>query len=94
MMTMSVRTDSTRTAALVARPRRKPIGRVLATVLFTVVEAWALVVVLAHVRVGGMDRIALALALAGCVIAVIDAWQNIRAQRAPAAVEITRDERR
>ena len=56
-------------------------GRMLATVLFTLVEAWALVIILAHVRAGGMDRIALAVGLAGGVVAVIDAWQNLRTRR-------------
>ncbi|HVV24149.1 MAG TPA: hypothetical protein VHF06_32240 [Pseudonocardiaceae bacterium] len=78
---MALHTDTTSPAKPLTAKRKLAIGRVLATVLFTVVEAWALVVVLAHIRAGGMDRIALALALAGCVVAVIDAWQNIRAQR-------------
>lgn len=78
---MTVRTDTTHTAPPVVARQRKSPARMLATVVFTVVEAWALVVILAHVHAGGMDRIALALVLAGCVIAVVDAWQNVRGQR-------------
>lgn len=87
---MTVRTDSTGTVtALPAKQRttvrQRTVGRVVATVVFTVVEAWALVVVLADIRAGGMERIALALALAGCVIAVLDSWQNVRVRRTPDA---------
>lgn len=78
---MAVQTDTARTAAPMTAPRHRTAGRVLSTVVFTVVEAWAVVVIVAHIRAGGMDRIALALALAGTVIAIIDAWQNIRARR-------------
>ena len=89
---MAVQTDTAPTIAPVVARRQKSLTRVLATVVFTVVEAWALVVVLAHIQAGGMDKIALALALAGCVVAVIDAWQNVRAQR-PIAPTTTDDER-
>lgn len=82
---MAVQTDTAAPVAPIAVPRRRTTGRILSTVVFTVVEAWALVVVVAHIRAGGMDRIALALALAGAVIAVIDAWQNVRAQRSDTA---------
>ena len=75
---MAVRTVDT---AKSLSTKQKKVGLVVGAVVFTVVEAWALVVVLADIRAGGMDRIALAVALAGCVVAVIDAWQNIRARR-------------
>jgi hypothetical protein len=88
MVDMAVRTDT----ATPLSAKRKTVGRVVATVVFTVVEAWALVVVLADIRAGGMDKIALALALAGCVVAVIDAWQNIRAQRTATAEPDTPNE--
>lgn len=78
---MALQTDTAPATKPLTAKRKLATSRVLATVLFTVVEAWALVVVLAHIRAGGIDRIALALALAGCVVAVVDAWQNIRAQR-------------
>lgn len=84
MIDMAARTHSTGIVKPLSA-KRNSVGRVVATAGFTVVEAWALVVVLAHVRAGGMDRIALAVALAGCVLAVVDAWQNVRAHRAPTA---------
>jgi ethanolamine utilization microcompartment shell protein EutS len=84
MIDMAARTHATDVVKPLSA-KRNSVGRIVATVGFTVAEAWALVVVLAHVRAGGMDRIALALALAGCVLAVVDAWQNVRAQRTTTA---------
>ena len=48
------------------------------TVTFTVVQAWAVIVVLTQLRADGVTKAALALVLSGTVIAIISAWQEVR----------------
>lgn len=51
---------------------------VLCSVLFTVVQVWALIVVLVSVQPEGAVRVALASVMAAAVMAVMSAWGRAR----------------
>lgn len=53
-----------------SRPRR------LLALLFTVVEVLAILVVLWQLRADGLARVALAVTLAGALVAVYDSWRG------------------
>ncbi|KAA2256073.1 hypothetical protein F0L68_26875 [Solihabitans fulvus] len=57
---------------------RRLVRRGALMALFTSVQVWATVVVLARVHADGLPRVALALALAGGLLAVLDGWQQVR----------------
>jgi hypothetical protein len=64
-----------------SQPSQKITHQRLPTILFTVLEVWALIVVLADSRPNGVLRIALAFVLATVVVAVVDAWRRPRGDR-------------
>ena len=62
-------------------PRRRRwvvAARVTGTVAFTAVEAWAVIMVLTRFTAAGANRIALAIVLAGAVLALLYAWEETR----------------
>lgn len=63
------------------QPSQKITYKRPATILFTALEVWALLIVLADSRPNGALRIALAFVLATVVIAVVDAWRKPRSDR-------------
>jgi hypothetical protein len=58
--------------------RQRSVSTLTWTVTFTVVQAWAVIVVLTQLRADGVTKAALALVLSGTVIAIISAWQEVR----------------
>lgn len=58
--------------------RRVITGRLAWPTLFSVTEIWAIVVVLTQIRVDGVDAAALALLVAGVVLAIWSEWQECR----------------
>jgi len=65
----------------VTRVRLK-LSNVLATIVFSAVEVWAVIVVLTMLRVDGVLKVALCCALAGALMAIYLAWRSIRAEAA------------
>ncbi len=65
-----------------ARPRRPRLSSVLATIVFSAIQIWAVVVVITMLRVDGVLKVALCVALAGALMAIYLAWQGIRAETA------------
>jgi hypothetical protein len=63
--------------AAVSRERPDLTSRMVISVLFTAIQAWAITVAVLHVPVGGVERVALAAALAAAVLTVLDAWREI-----------------
>ncbi|MCO1580566.1 hypothetical protein M8C13_32905 [Crossiella sp. SN42] len=61
----------------VRRDRSTMSSRLVITLLFTVVQAGALVVVLGEFPAEGVLRVALAVALAGTVLSVLNAWEEV-----------------
>jgi hypothetical protein len=58
--------------------RRVSAGRLAWPILFSVTEIWAVVVVLTQIRVDGVDAAALALLVAGVVLAIWSEWRESR----------------
>jgi hypothetical protein len=58
--------------------RRRGVSTLTWTVTFTVIQAWAVIVVLTQLRADGLTRAALALVLSSAVVAIISAWQEVR----------------
>lgn len=56
--------------------RRKIIGRLAWPILFSVTEIWAVVIVITQIRVDGVDAAALALVVAGVVLAIWSEWRE------------------
>lgn len=70
--------------------RRRGVSTLLtSTVAFTVIQAWAVIVVLTQLRADGVTRAALALVLSGAVVAIISAWQEV-GPRPPAEGSVPR----
>jgi hypothetical protein len=63
------------------RSEQRITNQLPATILFTVLEVWALIVALLFLHPGGVARVALALVLATGVVVVADAWRAVRAAR-------------
>ncbi|MFD1149601.1 hypothetical protein [Saccharothrix hoggarensis] len=74
-----------------ARSRRRFTERLACTLVFTAVQLWAVVVVVVKAEVDGVVAPAVALVLAGGLIAVHDAWREVRAVRRELDVEIRED---
>lgn len=60
------------------RWRRDAVRRLVSTVLFTLVELWAVIVLLQKFRGDVMAHAGLALVLTGATVAVFDAWRELR----------------
>lgn len=65
-----------------SRPRRPRLSSVLATIVFSAIQIWAVIVVLTMLRVDGVLKVALCVALAGALMAIYFAWQSIRSETA------------
>lgn len=63
--------------AEVLRARRKYTERVALTVVFTVVELWAVVAVVALIDVDGVLAAAVSVVLSGAFIALWDTWSTL-----------------
>lgn len=61
-----------------ARRRYGQISTITLNIVFTVVQTWAVVVVIRTVHVSEPAHAALAIALAGTFLAVVDVWQPVR----------------
>jgi hypothetical protein len=59
---------------------RLTLSSVLATIVFSAIELWAVIVVLTMLRVDGVLKVALCCALAGALMAIYLAWQGLRAE--------------
>ncbi|MEV0681323.1 hypothetical protein AB0I60_32870 [Actinosynnema sp. NPDC050436] len=64
-----------------ARSRRKFTERLACTLVFTVVQLWAAAVILTQLDTTGPIALAVALVLTGGLVAVHDAWRDVRAGR-------------
>jgi hypothetical protein len=58
--------------------RRVIAGCLAWPILFSVTEIWAVVIVLTQIRVDGVDAAALALVIAGVVLAIWSEWRENR----------------
>jgi len=54
-------------------------ARVSGTAAFTAVEVWAVIMVITRFTADGASRVALAIVLAGAVLALLYAWEETRA---------------
>lgn len=63
------------------KSRRRSIERLVCTLVFTAVQLWAVVVVLAELDAGGALALAVALLAAGGLVAVHDAWHEVRSHK-------------
>ncbi|MGO1051229.1 hypothetical protein [Crossiella sp. CA198] len=52
-------------------------SRLVITLLFTAVQVWALVLVINRFPAEGLVQLALAVALAGTVLSVLNAWEEV-----------------
>lgn len=68
----------------IGRPTRRRWAVAVGTLVFSVVEAWAVIVVLVTTHPSGVTKVALACVLAGAVMAIYLATQSLR-NAAPAA---------
>ncbi|WP_033437743.1 hypothetical protein [Saccharothrix sp. NRRL B-16314] len=74
-----------------AKARRQFTERLACTLVFTVVQLWAAVVIIVKADVDGVVALAVAFVLAGGLIAVHDAWRDVRSVRRELDVEIRED---
>ncbi|NUT46260.1 MAG: hypothetical protein HOV94_02915 [Saccharothrix sp.] len=71
-----------------AKARRRFTERLACTLAFTAVMVWAAAVIIVKSEVGGVVAFALAFVLAGGLVAVHDAWRDVRSVRRELDVEI------
>ncbi|MDQ2589019.1 hypothetical protein [Saccharothrix yanglingensis] len=71
-----------------AKSRRRFTERLACTLVFTVLQLWAAVVIAARFDGVGVVALAVALVLAGALVAVHDAWREVRSVRKELDVEI------
>jgi hypothetical protein len=64
---------------------RRLIERLATTVLFTGAQLWAITVVLVHLEASGALAAAVALIMAGGLVAVHDAWREVRTENTEVA---------
>lgn len=64
----------------IPRARRKFTEQVVMTVLFTVIELWAIVAVVVLIDASGVLAVAAALALSAGLMYVIDSWRAVRSR--------------
>ena len=60
------------------RTRRETAGRLAWPALFSVIEIWAVIVVLTQIRVPAVQAAALAFVLSGALMAIWPEWQKMR----------------
>jgi hypothetical protein len=73
---MSLFNDSSSDPANLSR--RVIAGRLAWPVLFSVIEIWAIVVVITQIRADGVDAAALAIVVTGVVLTIWSEWQESR----------------
>ncbi|MBW4720128.1 hypothetical protein [Saccharothrix obliqua] len=71
-----------------ARSRRRLTERLACTLVFTVVQLWAAAVIVTQLETTALVAAAVALVLAGGLVAVHDAWRGVRANRRELDAEI------
>jgi hypothetical protein len=71
-----------------ARSRRRFTERLASTLVFTAVMLWAAVVIIVKSELDGVVALAVAFVLAGGLVAVYDAWREVRSVRRELDVEI------
>jgi hypothetical protein len=64
-----------------AKSRRRLTERLACALVFTAVQLWAAVVIVFKFEGGSVFALAVALVLAGGLVAVHDAWRDVRAER-------------
>ncbi|WP_433263761.1 hypothetical protein ACQPZF_33135 [Actinosynnema sp. CS-041913] len=74
-----------------ARSRRRFTERLACTLVFTVVQLWAAAVIVTQLETSGIVALAVALVLSGGLVAVHDAWREVRANRRDLDAEIRED---
>ncbi|WP_158843048.1 hypothetical protein [Saccharothrix deserti] len=74
-----------------AKSRRRFTERLACTLVFTAVQLWAAVVIIFKSDVDGVVALAVAFVLAGGLIAMYDAWREVRSVRRELDVEIHED---
>lgn len=74
-----------------ARSRRRFTERLACTLVFTAVMLWAAVVIVVKSDVDGVVALAVSIVLAGGLVAVHDAWREVRSVRRELDVEIHED---
>ncbi|MFC6092457.1 hypothetical protein Q5530_19205 [Saccharothrix sp. BKS2] len=70
-----------------AKSRRRFTERLACTLLFTAVQLWAAVVIVIKSDARGVVALAVALVLAGGLIAMYDAWREVRSTHRELDVE-------
>lgn len=88
--TLDVRPDQVHDLANGQTPAETPLRPVLrlrlstvvATVVFSAVEIWAMIIVLVAFHPGGPAKVALACVVAGTAMAIVLAWQDMHATSA------------
>lgn len=73
------------------KSRRRFTERLASTLVFTAVMLWATVVVIIKSDLDGVVAIAVSFVLAGGLVAVYDAWRDVRTARREQDVEIHED---
>ncbi|MGM1058065.1 hypothetical protein [Saccharothrix sp. Mg75] len=78
-----------------AKSRRRFTERLACTLVFTALQLWAAVVIVARFESAGdgagVVALAVALVLAGALVAVHDSWRDVRAVRKELDLEIRED---
>lgn len=65
--------------------------RLTTTIIFTGVQVWALVVLLVQFRADGVLAAAAALIMSAAMIAVHDAWRDLRSEKSADQSEVEQD---
>ncbi len=71
-----------------AKSRRRFTERLACTLVFTVIQLWAAAVIISQLETTGIVALAVALVLAGGLVAVHDAWRVVRSGRRELDAEI------
>ncbi|MEU4442160.1 hypothetical protein AB0K14_15160 [Actinosynnema sp. NPDC050801] len=74
-----------------AKSRRRFTERLASTLVFTAVMVWAAVVVIIKSDFDGVVALAVSFVLAGGLVAVYDAWREVRSVRRELDLEIRED---
>ncbi len=74
-----------------ARSRRRFTERLASTLVFTGVMLWAAVVIIVESDLDGVVALAVSFVLAGGLLAVYDAWREVRSVRREPDVEVRDD---
>ncbi|GAA1335900.1 hypothetical protein [Saccharothrix algeriensis] len=64
-----------------AKARRRLTERLACTLVFTAVQLWAAAVIVTQLKTSGVVALAVALVVSGGLLAVHDAWQEVRSER-------------